>query len=123
MTLCAICNRKARGFGWFNPLLKVTDPRRDKSRRKFCSRQCQDRWAAFIKQEGYMMIDPTKQEKEAMEATIQPLAETVTEIGMHLPVQDYTRSQILTVIEVIITAYQDYLFAHFPDNQPTRKKK
>lgn len=69
------------------------------------------------------MIDPTKQEKEAMTATIQPLAEYVTEIGMHRPLQDYTRDEILTLIEVVITGYQDYLFAHFPDNQPPPKKK
>ena len=69
------------------------------------------------------MIDPTKEEKEAMEAAIQPLAEIVTEIGMHLPLQDYRRDQILTVIEVIITAYQDYLIAKFPDNPPIRKKQ
>lgn len=121
--LCAICNRKSRGFGWFNPLFKIFDKRKDKTRRRFCSIECQSRWAAFMKKEGFTMIDPTKQEKEAMTATIQPLAEYVTEIGMHRPLQDYTRDEILTLIEVVITGYQDYLFAHFPDNQPPPKKK
>jgi epoxyqueuosine reductase QueG len=76
-----------------------------------------------MKKEGFTMIDPTKQEKEAMQATIQPLAEYVTEIGMHRSLQDYTRAEILTLIEVVVTNYQDYLFAHFPDNQPPKKKK
>ena len=121
--LCAVCQRKSRGFGWFNPLLKLFDKRKEKSRRRFCSRRCQDKYAAYQKQEGYIMIDPTAQEKQAMEATIQPLAELVTEIGMHLPLQNYSREQILTLIEVVITAYQDYLFKNFPDNQPKRKTK
>ena len=123
MTLCAVCNRKARGFGWFNPLYPVSDKRRDKSRRKFCSMECQAKWSKRMKTEGFQVIDPTKEEKQAMEATIQPLAELVTEIGMHLPLQDYTREQILTLIEVVITAYQDYLFKHFPDNPPPTPKK
>lgn len=122
MTLCAVCKRKSRGFGWFNPLLKVTDPRIDKTRRKFCSLRCLDLWAAHKKREGFIMIDPTREEKQAMESALQPLGEYVSEIGMHLPLQDYTRDQILTLIEVVITAYQDHLLAHFPDNPPPRKK-
>ncbi len=121
--LCAICKRKSRGFGWMNPLFKIFDKRKDKTRRKFCSMECMNRWASFMKKEGYPMIDPSKQEKEAMEAAIQPLAEYVTEIGMHRPLQDYSRGEILTMIEVVITGYQDYLFANFPDNQPKPKKK
>ena len=123
MTLCAICNRKSRGFGWFNPLLKFSDPRIQKTHRKFCSLRCQTRWADFMKREGFIMIDPTKEEKKAMDAALQPLGEYVSEIGMHLPLQGYTRAQVLTLIEVVITAYQDYLFAHFPDNPPPAKKK
>ena len=32
--LCAICNRKSRGFGWFNPLFKVFDKRKEDNRVK-----------------------------------------------------------------------------------------
>ena len=123
MTLCAVCNRKSGGFGWFNPLLKVSDPRRDKIRRKFCSMECQSRWTTLMKREGFTVIDPTKQEKEAMQSAIQPLAEYVTEIGIHRALQDYTREEILIMIEVVITGYQDYLFKHFPDNTSPKKKK
>lgn len=123
MTLCAVCKRKSRGFGWFNPLLKIMDPRIEKTRRKFCSMRCLDLWAAHMKREGFLMIDPTREEKKAIEAVLQPLGECVTEIGMHLPLQDYTRDQVLTLIEVVVTAYQDYLLAHFPDNPPPVKKK
>lgn len=122
MTLCAVCKRKSRGFGWFNPLLKFSDPRIQKTYRKFCSLRCQSLWADFMKREGFLMIDPTREEKKAMDAALQPLGEYVSEIGMHLPLQDYTRAQVLTLIEVVITAYQDYLFAHFPDNPPPKKK-
>lgn len=70
------------------------------------------------------MIDPSKQEEEAMDAARKPLYELIsTEIGLHKSIQDYTLQEMMTVIEVVITAYQDYLFARFPDNQPPKKKK
>ena len=70
------------------------------------------------------MIDPTKQEKEAMDAVRKPLYELIAnEIGLHKSIQDYSLQEMMTVIEVVITAYQDYLFAHFPDNKPKQKKK
>lgn len=104
--------------------MRVFDKRKDKTRRRFCSIECQDRWANFMKQEGFIMIDPTKQEQEAMNAVRKPLYELIsTEIGLHKSIQDYTMEEMMTVIEVVITAYQDYLFAHFPDNKPPQKKK
>ena len=31
--LCAVCHRQPRGFGWFDRELRVSDPRRDPSRK------------------------------------------------------------------------------------------
>ena len=36
--LCAVCRREPRGFGWFDAGFKVLDPRRDRTRRRLCSR-------------------------------------------------------------------------------------
>ena len=55
------------------------------------------------------MIDPTKHEKEAMQAAIDPLGEYVAEVGMYKPLNDYSKEQILTMIEVIVTAYHESL--------------
>lgn len=67
------------------------------------------------------MIDPTKEEKRALASALQPMGEYVSEIGMHRPLQDYTRHEVLTMIEVIVTAYQDYLINNFPDTPPVRQ--
>src|SRR5690606_24044655 len=36
--LCAVCHREPRGFGWFNSDFRRTDPPRDASRKRLCSR-------------------------------------------------------------------------------------
>jgi len=66
------------------------------------------------------MIDPTPQELAAMQAALKPMADYVAaEIGFDKPVRDYDRTQILTLIEVIVTAYHDALLnaahAQWPD--------
>ena len=58
------------------------------------------------------MIDPTPQETAAMQAAIHPMADYIgAEIGFDKPLRDYTSPQILTLIEVIVTAYHDALSA------------
>lgn len=70
-----------------------------------------------------MMIDPTKQEKEAMDSVRKPLYELISaEIGLHKSIQDYSLEDMTKVIDVIITNYQDYLFNNFPDDQPPKPK-
>lgn len=53
------------------------------------------------------MIDPTDFEKECMAAALKPLGEYVAEIGMHRPFAEMTKHEVLTIIEVVVTAYQD----------------
>lgn len=55
------------------------------------------------------MIDPTKHEQDAMQSAIKPLGEYVASIGMHRPLANYTKEEILTVIEVVVTAYHEHL--------------
>ena len=55
------------------------------------------------------MVDPTELEQAAMAAALVPLGEIVTEIGMNKPMADYTRDEVLTLIEVVVTAYQDHM--------------
>ncbi|MBF0182118.1 MAG: hypothetical protein HQM03_19040 [Magnetococcales bacterium] len=54
------------------------------------------------------MTDATDLEKAAMAAALRPLGEYVASIGMQRPLADYTREEVLTLIEVVISAFQDY---------------
>ena len=50
------------------------------------------------------MIDPTDLEKQCMAAALKPLGEYVAEIGMHRPFTDMNKHEVLTIIEVVVTA-------------------
>ncbi|WP_157314586.1 DUF6511 domain-containing protein [Chitinibacter sp. GC72] len=51
------------------------------------------------------MIDPSPMEQSAMTACLQPLGEYVASINMTRPLADYSKNEILTLIEVVVTAY------------------
>jgi hypothetical protein len=106
---CAICYRKAKGYGWFNPQLKPTDPNRYSDKWVFCSRRCQDAFCLLMTKTEARMIDPSDMELAAMRACLSPLGEYVGSIGMQRPLADYTRDEVLTLIDVVVTAYQDQM--------------
>ncbi len=60
------------------------------------------------------MIDATDIEKQCMERTLQPLGEVVAEIGMQKPLAEYTRAEVLTLIEVVVSNYQIFLIQSQP---------
>lgn len=106
---CAICSRKAKGYGWFNPRLKPSDPNRYSDKWVFCSRRCQDAFCLLMTKTEARMIDPSDMELAAMRACLPPLGEYVGSIGMERPLADYTREEVLTLIDVVVTAYQDQM--------------
>ena len=53
------------------------------------------------------MIDLTKAEKDSIESALKPVGEYVAEIGMNSPLAAYSREEVLCLIEVAVTAYQD----------------
>lgn len=61
------------------------------------------------------MIDATDLEQAAMAAALVPLGEYVGSIGMHRPLAEYTKQEVLTLIEVVVTAYQDHFSTHNDD--------
>ena len=101
MKICAVCYREARGFGW-------SDPRRNQPAKAFCSMRCMN---IFVSKQlnGGNMIDPTNIEKRAMQSALAPLGEYVSEIGMNKPLAMYTKSEIETLVEVVVTAYQEFM--------------
>lgn len=67
--------------------------------------------------EGTYMTDPTDLEKAAFTAALAPLGEYVGSIGMQRPLADYSKEEVLTLIEVAVTAYQNHM-ANINDEIP-----
>ena len=106
---CAVCHRKAKGFGWFNPRVRRSDPSRYNDRWVFCSRRCQESFSTLMNKTEGQMIDPSDMEVAAMQSCLGPLGEYVGSIGMQRPLADYTREEVLTLIHVAVTKYQDHM--------------
>ncbi len=53
------------------------------------------------------MIDPSDMEIAAMQGCLGPLGEYVGSIGMQRPLADYSREEVLRLIDVVVTTYQD----------------
>ncbi len=110
---CAVCSRQARGFGYFNPALHRTDPRRYSDRWVFCSMRCMDAFSSVMErltglQEG-AVLDPTDLEIAAMRAALAPLGDYVASIGMERPLADYGKAEVLRLVEVVVDAYQAHM--------------
>ena len=108
---CAVCSRQAKGFGWSDSRLPrgERDPAAD--RRVFCSMRCQSAFSRLMERTEGTMVDPSEMEKAAMRACLVPLGEYVGSIGMERALAQYTRDEALTLVEVVVSAYQDHMLA------------
>ncbi len=114
--ICAICGREGQGFCWMPPRLSA-EPRLFK---RFCSRVCQlihSDLPEKLKLEN-TMINPTPNELKALKSVLQPLCDYVASIGMDKSLSQYQRSEVIKLIDVVITAYQDKLRELTPDDAP-----
>jgi len=57
------------------------------------------------------MIDPTEMEIAAMTDCLGPLGDYVAALGLDTPLAAYSKDQVLGLIEVVVTAYQDRMVA------------
>ena len=64
------------------------------------------------------MTDATDLEQAAMAAALAPLGEYVGSIGMHRPMADYSKQEVLTLIEVVVTAFQCHMATANADDIP-----
>ena len=64
------------------------------------------------------MFNPTSNESRALESVLQPLGDYVVSIGIDKPLSEYERAEILQLINVIITNYQDKLRELTPNDAP-----
>lgn len=62
------------------------------------------------------MIDPTEAERAAIRSTMKLVAEIMEEIGWQTRFCDLTEQQVLTLIEVTVTGYQDALREYIAAN-------
>lgn len=107
MKICSNCLREARGFGFISPPLRASDLRNTRYRKFFCSRNCQEIFSNNFKQNK--MINITKLEKDSIEYALKPVGEYVAQVGMNRPLADYSREEVLCLIEVAVTAYWDFM--------------
>lgn len=95
---CAACRlRTARCFGWFDPRLKTGTPRWACSIR--CMHALRRRWG---------VIDPDEHEIAAIQAASPMAGEYLESIGK-TDLAVLSDAEWLTLLEVIVTAYQDAL--------------
>lgn len=109
--ICGICSRQAKGYGWFNPRTHCLDPARYNRKWIFCSRRCQQVFCTLASNLENPMIDTTEMELSAMHLCLEPLGNYVSVIGMHRSLAEYTRDEILGLIDVVVTNYQENMVA------------
>ena len=65
-----------------------------------------------------MMVDPTVAEQVAIRSTMKPVAEIMEEIGWQTRLADLSERQVLALIEVAVTGFQDALREYTAANAP-----
>jgi Family of unknown function (DUF6511) len=102
-SVCALCRRGTRGFGWFDARFGIGDPRRDASFRWFCSLVCQGICHGRLE-----MIDPTRHERAAVNHAVETAGEYIESLG-RADLMTWSPEEFSTLIEVILTAFTDHL--------------
>ena len=59
------------------------------------------------------MIDPSEMEQEAMATCLAPLGDYVAALGLDTPLSAYSKEQVLGLIDVVVTTYQDRMVAGY----------
>ena len=105
--MCLICRRDARGFGFAPVRIRMGG-----SIRKLCSMRCMHITARL---EG--MIDPNKHEVNAL-ATASRMGGEYIESIAKTDLAAFTEAEWSTLIDVLITAFQDHLRNAYSDDPP-----
>ncbi|WP_240048517.1 DUF6511 domain-containing protein [Crenalkalicoccus roseus] len=112
-SLCAVCRRPERGFGWFDP----TSAKPQRPSVSFCSITCQVWWVRLARR-STAMVDLTEQERAALRAAMRAMAEVMAEIGWTTPLNALSEQQVLTLAEVAVGAFQDAMRASASPSSP-----
>ena len=111
MRQCFICNREARGFGYFNPVYSINNPLRRSTAKSFCTKGCQSIFTKHLKYktENTMKQQLTSMEIRARQSILEPLGDYVVAIGMDKPLANYSRDEINGLVAVVINSYQKFM--------------
>ena len=112
-SLCAVCRRPERGFGWFDP----TSSKPPRPSVSFCSITCQAWWSRLARR-STAMVDLTEQERAALRAAMRAMAEVMAEIGWTTALNALSEQQVLTLAEVAVGAFQDAMRASASSGTP-----
>ena len=66
-------------------------------------------FARFTGSRYAVMVNSGSSANLAMVAALRPLGDYVAQLGLQRPLADYTRDEILTLVEVVVDAYHDHL--------------
>lgn len=121
---CFICHRAAGGFGWFDPPETVgwfngcrkTEPMNRSTYRRFCSKTCQDIYYELY--HWNINVTKTELEQQAIEATLGPLGDYVAIMGLERPLSQYSKAEILGLLNVVFDSYHDTLQTLYKDEIP-----
>ena len=105
--MCAICRRDSRGFGYAPALTRSEGPLR-----KLCSMRCM-----YITSRLKGMIDPNKHEVNALAAASSRGGEYIESIAK-TDLAAFSEAEWSTLIDVLITAFQDHLRNAYSDDPP-----
>lgn len=105
--MCVICRRDARGYGFAPRYIREEAPDS-----KQCSRRCQNITARL---KG--MIDPNKHEAAALVAA-SASGGAYVELTGKTDLATWTEQEWSTLIDVIVTSFQDFLREAYADDPP-----
>jgi hypothetical protein len=99
VSLCAVCGREGRGFGYVHRLRHDQYPLY-----RFCSMRCLEVGAEIAKRTNGM-IDKTARETQAIKDARPLFAEALTALGLMEPFFHRTAEDIDRLIEAAVTGY------------------
>jgi len=116
---CWVCKRQARGMGFMDGRHPAADPRRYPMDWVFCSRRCQNAFAALYgdwksqnRCKGDPLMSTTDIERNARRACLKAFGATAERIGFDKPLGAYSESEALAVINAIVTRYSEAMIEH-----------
>lgn len=114
---CWICKRQARGYGFTDSRYEAADPRRYPMDWVFCSRRCQDAFAAMYGnwrdgRKGGLAMSGSDIEQGARRACLKAFGAAAGHIGFDKPLGAYSEAEALAVIDAIVTRYSEAMVEH-----------
>ena len=113
---CYICHRSPRGFCWLDPNRQQPVENRRASFKRFCSKICQD--IHYQMQCKGVNVNRTDLEQKAAESVLGPLADYVVGVGMDKELGNYSKIEIVGLVDTLLRSYHTTLQELYKDEVP-----